>query len=81
MSQLTVEMVGAVVEGPLTQEDTERGGIKLVAFAGSTAAINEFQVHPSFVNLLPGQHVRFKHREVGYPEVSLEGEVDGTEHH
>jgi hypothetical protein len=81
MSQLTVERVGTVVEGPLTQEDTERGGIKLVAFAGSLATLYEFQVHPSFVNLLPGQHVRFKNRDVGYPQVSLEGEVDGTEHH
>lgn len=81
MSQLTVEKVGTIVEGPLTQEDTERGGMKLIAFAGSVATLFEYQVHPSFVNLQPGQRVRCNYPDIGFPKVTLQGEVDGTEHH
>ena len=55
-----LEIVGKVVEGPIPEEAALNGGIKLVAFTGSVAVLYEHEVHPSLVNLRPGQSVKLR---------------------
>jgi hypothetical protein len=80
---MRLELSGVIVEGPLTELDTMRGGIKLVCFTGSIAAMYADQVHPSFINLKAGQGVSYCYETADTPvQVQLaKGESHGTEYY
>ena len=61
MSELAVEVVGTIVEGPIPEIETLSGGIHLVEYAGNISVLYAQDVHPSMLNLKPGDRILSKY--------------------
>jgi hypothetical protein len=50
-----LEVVGTIIEGPITEEESRKGAIKLVDYGGDIEPLYETEIHPCFATLRAGQ--------------------------